>query len=213
MSYSIKIPNKKIIFIDENGDTGMHKDSSGHFMIGALIVDHKGMDILREVFSDFRYWKPFSAELKKVVHVDQVNKTLNKIILSSDHIHFYYVYINKEEYIGPYLRKIEKSELNTHKFHNFILKILLESIEEIKDKSVEYEIVIDRYISGDDLEKNLKEYLQNNYKLPQFESVVQVNSIYCEPIQVIDLIFRGIRNKTLEETLFNKVATPTLLGT
>lgn len=205
------MPNKKLIFIDENGDVGIHRDSSEHFMIGALVVDHKGVEIIRKVFSDFRYWKPFVGELKKVIKVKEVNKTLDAIILSNEHINFYYVNIDKKNYIGPYLKKVKKDDLDTHKFRNFILRNLLEGIPEIRDRSVEYEVIIDRYISGDDLERNLKDYLQNNYNLPTFESVVQVNSIYCEPIQVMDLIFRGVKNETLNQDLLREVKTPSLI--
>ena len=200
-----KIPNKKLIFIDENGDTGMHPDSSKHFMIGALVVNHKGIEIVRKVFSDFRYWKPFVAEFKKVIYVDEINKTLNNVVLPSEHIQFYYTMINKKEYVGPYLREIKKTELDTHKFHNFVMRNLLEGIEEIKDETIEYEVVIDRYTSGQIFEKGLVEYLQDNHNLPKFESIVQVNSIYCEPIQIVDLIFRGIKNNVLKQELLREV--------
>ena len=200
-----KIPNKKLIFVDENGDTGMHPDSSKHFMIGALVADHAGIKLLRKFFADFRYWQSFDAELKKAVKVGRILETLNEVILPSEHIQFYYIAINKEKYVGPYLKEIKKTELDTHKFHNFVMRNLLEGVEEIRDKTIEYEVVIDRYTSGKIFEKGLVEYLQDNHNLPKFESIVQVNSVYCEPIQIIDLLFRGIKNNVLKQELLSEV--------
>ena len=138
-----KIPNKKLIFVDENGDTGMHPDSSKYFMIGALITDHAGIKLLRKFFADFRYWQSFDAELKKAVKVGRILETLNEVVLPSEHIQFYHIVINKEEYVGPHLREIKKTELDTHKFHNFVMRNLLESVDEIKSRAVEYEVIID----------------------------------------------------------------------
>ena len=103
------------------------------------------------------------------------------------------------------LDEIENPELDTHKFHNFVLRNLLEGIEEIREKSTQYEMIIDRYISGEEPEKEVVRYIQNTYTLPKFESIVQVNSIYCEPIQAIDLLFRGLKNNALRKELLTEV--------
>ena len=47
----------------------------------------------------------------------------------------------------------------------------------------------------------LRKYLRNDYKLPKFESIVQVNSAYCEPIQMIDLIFKAMKQNKLDKNL------------
>ena len=199
--------NKKFIFIDESGDLGVHENSSEYFAVGALVVDYESMKDLNRILSDFRYWRCFYPELKRINNPlqERIYETFNNIIFKKEHINFYYIKIDKNSFIQPFLNSIGKSELNTEKFRNLIFVTLLKNIEEIQNRNFGYEIIIDRYSNNAKTENELRIYIKNDSNLPNFESVSLVNSIYCEPIQIIDLVFRAIKNGKLEMDLINKI--------
>ncbi len=107
--------------------------------------------------------------------------------------------MNKKDYTGPYLHKLGKNvhQYDPKKFRNFVirksLEYLFEEFVSVDTKKHDIEIVFDRYLESEEDEKNLKDYLRGNYRLPHFEKIVQVDSEYSEPIQVSDYIGRYVK--------------------
>ena len=182
------------IFVYESGDSGdfTNPSSSDYFIINVLLTTDINMREIEKMLFDFRFYTGYTKELKYLQkeHINLFIKLFYKII-QNNYARYFSLEIEKSSYIGPYLKSIEKDVLNPNKFRNFLLKKTLEHIttnEDLQSKNVPIEIIIDRYIHNQELEQNLKEYLWSNYKLPNFDAIVQVDSRYCHLIQLIDII-------------------------
>ena len=114
--------------------------------------------------------------------------------------------LEKAKYTGPYLKKIGKSDFayDPNKFRNFVVRRSFEyvfsKLVTIDPEMNNLEIVFDRYLESEKDEENLKQYLRNNYRLPAFEKIVQVDSEYSEAVQVMTLSVDLLRNTVLMET-------------
>ena len=107
--------------------------------------------------------------------------------------------LEKAKYTGPYLKKIGKSDFayDPNKFRNFVVRRSFEyvfsKLVTIDPEMNNLEIVFDRYLESEKDEENLKQYLRNNYRLPAFEKIVQVDSEYSEAVQVSDFVGRFVK--------------------
>lgn len=194
--------NRLFLFIDESGDTGLPSThSSLFFMLNILICDTANILKVEKHFSRYRYLRDADKEFKKYKN----NTTSSQDILEDlcihisklEGVHIFSLYLEKIQYIGPYLNTIDKTkkDYDATKFRNFILKIALEKVfekcEVVKLVDGDFrsiELVIDRYLESKDGEENLKKYLQNNYNLPRIQFITQADSLYCLPLQVADII-------------------------
>lgn len=187
--------NAKVVFmfVDESGDTGdpfEHPDSTDNFIINIAIATDTGVMELDMLAAGYRTYNVYKKELKRM------KKKGLKII--SDGLHhltnvmLYEIVINKRQYVGPYLRSTSRYQPNQRLFRNFILKVALEYIthsENLLKVQKPIELIIDRYLTNKNHEQNLREYLEKQFvRLPTFRHMIQVDSRYCPPIQVLDIV-------------------------
>lgn len=197
------------VFIDETGDTGLPSQlsASEYFMINILVSDTSGLNRIEKHFSRYRYFRNADKELKRYRSGIDSQNLLNELFLhvsNTKGVMSFSFCLDKKSYIGPYLNSISKSEedYNATRFRNFILRIALEKIFEfvpvikIEDgKFRSIEIVLDRYLENHEDDNNLKKYLNENYKLPIIQFINQVDSLYCTPLQVVDVLGYIIKSK------------------
>ena len=93
----------------------------------------------------------------------------------------------------------------------FIIRIALEYVaasEHLLSFQKPIELVIDRYIDSKAAEDNLIMYLKSNsyhINLPKFIHIVQVDSRYCLPIQVLDVLQKIKEKNYFGYNLYNNI--------
>ena len=140
---------------------------------------------------------------------DQLKRYINPLIELHNRNNLYCscVYLIKANYTGPYLRSSSTSEQNPIKFRNFVHRKLLEyHFKCFPPYDSEIELVFDRYRMSTEEENNLKEYLINNWNLPNFEYICHVNSIYSEVMQVTSQLVNAIKDVILGTADVNRKA-------
>lgn len=189
------------VFIDETGDPGhpSSESSSKYFQLNITVMHRESLIPLNKHLASFRYFKDSGKELKKHTRDGKILAGVFNDLSSKNNVLFTSFILNKEKYTGPYLKKIGKSvfDYNPNKFRNFILKksfeYIFSKLVEINPESNNLEVIFDRYLESEEDEENLKKYLRGNYKLPKFEKITQVDSDYCESVQVSDFIGRFVK--------------------
>ena len=193
------------IFIDESGDPGnilVDGASSKHYAELALQLNND--DSLSDFIAHIINWKyvlgkPY--ETKALPKGDQCKRYLAPIL----ELHYQgklkcsCVYLFKDRYSGPYL----KPELPTgHKplyFRNFIHKELLEhhfTQFPITHKA-RINLIFDDYRMHFEEVRNIEDYLQNNWNLPDFRRIIHTNSISNLALQVTSQLVETINDIVL----------------
>lgn len=199
------IHERKFLFIDETGDPGhpSQRDSSRYFQINMISIYRSEIKSLIKHFYRFRYLSDSYKELKRY-YVNETRKLLVDLLRSSAlHASFYSFCLDKETYIRNHLKisQRQKESFEPKKFRNLIFRRSLEKWfkEEYPTGQIQgdIEIVIDRFIDVEQEENNLKSYLRNNYKLPPFLHITQIDSNCSEMIQIVDLIGKIVREHLL----------------
>lgn len=184
------------IFVDESGDIGdpQHHRSSKHFSINILLTTDTGIKELERLVSSFRFYAGYTKELKDMKHKtgqQVIVQSFEKIVLDGLS-KLFTLEIDKTSSYFQRLRKQTRNDLtNKYRLRNFLLRISLEYIVQVEKLSnvSPIEVVIDRYLNNEVLEQVLKQYLMSpDNKLPKFDAVVQVDSRYCNAIQMVDMM-------------------------
>ncbi len=184
---------RQFVFIDETGDPGHpeQRDASPYYQLNILSIKKSGLGKLSREFSRFRYFLQANKELERYVRENRSIFIDLCRLLSNDEALFYSFCIDKQRYVGPYLKNIGRGrfEYNPKLFRNFIIRKSLEEFFKLNPAGVgqEIELVIDRFLDNEEDENNLKKYLHNNYKLPKFLHIVQIDSRYSDAVQVVDV--------------------------
>ena len=188
------------LFIDETGDPGHpdQRDASRYYQLNILALTRPLVMKLSHEFSRFRYFTQADKELEKYVSRKRRIFTDIACVMSSMGALFYSFCLSKESYVGPYLKNIgrDKYDYNPKLFRNFIIRKSLETFfqEHPAQTGQEIEMVFDRFLTNEDDEKNLKEYLRGNFSLPNFLHIVQVDSMYSDAIQAVDIFGSLVKN-------------------
>ena len=189
------------LFVDETGDPG-HPDqtsSSRYYQLNIAIIHRESLAQLYKHFSAFRYFKDTGKELKRYTKDSKVLAGVFSDLVHKHNVIFVSFILEKKNYTGPYLKKINKSAFayDPNKFRNFVVRRSFEHIfsklVSINPENNNVEIVFDRYLESETDEESLKKYLRGNYRLPAFEKIVQVDSEYSEAVQVSDFIGRFVK--------------------
>ena len=184
---------RRFVFIDESGEAGF-PGLSGTFQVNILVVNSDALESLEREISLYKYFLTHSGELKKSTNIKN-EKILNLLtkISEMEGVEFYYTKVDKTKYVGPHKK-------NPIRFRNLIFKKTLQNIDLIaKERNVNIEVVIDRYIDSVELEDDLKRFLKDGYGLPKFLHVEQVDSRYCHPIQLLDVLGTFASNNKVPE--------------
>lgn len=198
---------RQFIFIDETGDPGHpdRRDASRYYQLNLLAVNRPLLGKIASEFSRFRYFAGAGRELER--YVGKYRRVFTDLIrvLADGGALFYSFCLNKERYVGPYLKNIgrERYDYNPRLFSNFIIRKSLEKFfqEYPAPEGQEIELVFDRFLANEDDEKNLKEYLRGNYNLPRFLHIVQVDSMYSDAVQVVDIFGSLVKHCVFDEQL------------
>ena len=193
--------DRLFIFIDESGDTGLPGvNSSKYFIINILTCNTDSVNKIEKHFSRYRYFRHADKEFKKYKGNVDSQRILNELcghVSSVNGVSMFSFYIDKGKYVGPYLNKIGKSveDYNSTRFRDFLIRTVLEKVFEhvpvIKKCDYNFrsiEIVIDRYLESIKDQESLKLYFNENYNLPHIQFVNHIDSLYCAPLQVVDVL-------------------------
>jgi len=194
------------VFIDESGDPGYAIGetgaSSAHYAELALQIDDEGLvDFLTHIIS-WRYCQGRFYESKTLPKGRALARYINPIreIHCRGNLHISCVYLIKEHYTGPYLKPSPATNQNPIFFRNFIHKKLLEFHfgKSSPAKEAEIHLIFDRYTMSRELSRNMKDYLHNNWNLPDFEHICHADSIYTEALQVASQLLIAVKDIILQ---------------
>ncbi len=190
---------KLFLFIDESGDPGHVSlpDASSYYQLNILIATPTGIAQVARYISRFRYFLDAGKELKRYASYNSVLIDMLRLLHDSEQIEMKCFHIHKQEYVGPYLRKPEgKYGYNPKLFRNFIIRKSLEHVFSSKNLSreLEIELVFDRFLVSQEEERNLIRYLRENYSLPNFLHITQIDSCYSEQLQIADYVGRAVKD-------------------
>ena len=193
--------DRLFVFIDESGDVGLPGiNSSKYFMINILTCNTDSINKVEKHFSRYRYFRHADKEFKKYKSNADSQRILNELCLhvcKVDGVSLFSFYLDKEKYIGPYLNKIGKSmeDYDPTRFRDFLIRTVLEKVFEhvpvIKESDYNFrsiEVVIDRYLESIKDQESLKVFFNENYNLPHIQFVNHIDSLYCAPLQVVDVL-------------------------
>jgi hypothetical protein len=188
---------RNYIFVDESGDPGL--DGNPRYMLVGMQMDEDGLTRFRQHLTAFRYHHEVVKELKAQRFADKLSPQARHLLdfladLTDDgYIASTATWLEKEKYRkggGPYLAKTG----TTWQFRHFQLRLLLERHVSHVTWAAETDLVIDRWKMSLDQRGNLEQYLRGNYNLrPVFANITTVDSVYCDPIQVVDIYGRLLR--------------------
>lgn len=196
----MKQPKRDFIFIDESGDPGEPQSTSSPYYVAACLhVTDVQMEDLLPHFVNLRYFKSLSRELKPIVSNPKLLPKILDILGWHDGIRISAVHLIKKDYKGPYLTDASPKGKNPRYFQNFILRQLLEHhFATSKFETEEGELIIDRVSMTFANEIGLRNYLNNNWNLPDFAHITFADSRYVECLQIVDLIASLVRRQHCE---------------
>lgn len=191
--------NRDFIFIDEAGEPGLE---TPYYIQGLVHVTDQSLKILNVHLGAFRYFGNIRNEMKSTKLNDLQKEhllSILKLFIGNHHfIKASVVYVNKNNYKGNYLRDKNDCPRDASKFRHFIIRRLLEfHFSNIKPRSREIELVIDRFHSLEIKEQQLRNYLRDErfYTLPNFLHISQADSRYVEMLQIADWISGSVKEK------------------
>ena len=209
--------SKIFIFIDESGDTGdprVHSASSKAFTINLAVATDEGVTSLETFSAGFKFFNFYKKELKTLSGKNLKRFAENFKYLTD--VMFYEITIDKDKYVGPYWRD-GRYPRNDKFFRSFILRVALEHVaasEHLLSFQKPIELVIDRYMDSKKAEDNLISYLKSksyHINLPNFVHIVQVDSRYCLPIQVLDVLQKMKKRNYFEHDFCKIIPVPASL--
>ncbi|MFB6290742.1 MAG: DUF3800 domain-containing protein [Candidatus Bipolaricaulia bacterium] len=196
---------RDFVFIDESGNDGEpgREGASDYYMVNALHLTDSTLQDMFKRLNHLRYFHKLDGELKNEHKDPKIRNSLLDIsewFHSIDGIFMTSGYLDKTSYEGPYLHKGSPRGRNPKYFRNFIISKTLERHfhkNQTLSPEPELEIVIDRFIENKEDEENLVNYLRTR-NLPDILHVVQVDSRYSDPIQIVDLFGRLLKAKYVD---------------
>lgn len=201
MIVSMKIEGERLfLFIDETGDPG-HPDqesASRYYYLNVIVAGREGVAQLTKHLSAFRYFNNATKELKRYSRQADQLKDVFQDLQDTGVAGLFSFGIDKAKYVGPYLQRIKKGvpDYDPKMFRNYVVRMSLECLfgqqPNLRDFG-EIEIVFDRYLENEDDQDNLAEYLRNNYRLPHFFHILQVDSEYSDPVHAADYLGRIVK--------------------
>jgi hypothetical protein len=193
---------KEISFLLTRVVVGL-EGTSQYYGVTLLHVTDVSLREMTEHFCRMRYFNGLNKELKDI----HKNPTLLRFVCdiyewlrNKNEAFCTSVYLQKDEYTGPYLSEAGYGGYDPQKFRNYVFRRALEyHFHKHTEHTEEIEIVIDRYDGSNTAEADLFAYLQGNYNIPNILHLVQVDSRYVEGIQLADLLSRTIKAKKVDE--------------
>ncbi len=192
---------RDFIFIDEAGEPG---ENTPYYILGLLHVTDKTLKNINTHLGAFRYFGNIHKELKSTrLNQSQRDQLLyilkDSIRDNGNFIKATSIFVNKKKYEGNYLKSKPNSLQNATRFRHFILRRLLEfHFNENNAQSKEIELICDRFHSGEEKERQMKNYLNKLsflHILPNFLHITQADSRYLELLQITDWIAGSVKER------------------
>lgn len=192
--------HKEFILIDESGDPGA--EGNPIYILIALHADEEALHEVRQHLTAFRYHLGATKEFKSSRWADRPLTTGNALdrlltpianLVDEERVTVTANWLNKETYKGnggPYLTG---ATADTAKFRNFQLRLLLERHVLYRGWGPATDLVIDRWAMTEEQRRNLEDYLRNNFNLRPVPWITLVDSVYCDFVQVVDVVSRVVR--------------------
>lgn len=194
---------REYIFIDESGDPGF-QGGSKRYALGALHMDQPTLEVVRHHVAAFRYFGEVKKEFKATSWADKLSPTALRLLHCMEDLTApgavvaTAIWLDKATYganHGPY-----RTKGKSHEFRHFQLRRLLERHRSRRTWGTKVDLVLDRWGQSKDLKRNLEDYVQGNFCLhPEIENVTFVDSVYCDPVQIIDIYLRLV-NRVVDGT-------------
>lgn len=191
---------KEFVVIDESGDPGPLGERI--YILAAMHAGEAALHELRSHLTSFRYHSGFTKEFKDARWAregwkpdERLDHFLGAVADLSDEgaLTTTAVWLDKEEYKknnGPYLRGVEG---DTTRFRHFQLRRLLETHVGRRKWIEATDLVIDRWAMTNEQRRNLETYLSENFRLRPVPWITLVDSVYCDFVQVVDVLTRIVR--------------------
>lgn len=186
------------IFVDESGDPGV-RGNPVYILVGMHVSDGV-LDRVRKHLTAFRYHHEVVKEFKAQRWADKLAPQTRHLLdfladlTDANDIITTTTWLNKATYLaggGPHLTSAPGA---TWQFRHFQLRRLLEHHRRRVAWSAETDLVVDRWKMSLAQRENLETYLRGNLKLrPVLAAITFVDSLYCDPIQVVDIYGRLAR--------------------
>jgi hypothetical protein len=189
--------SREYIVIDESGDPGIKGNPI--YLLTGMHVSEDVLDRLRRHVTAFRYHHDVVKEMKVQRWADKLTEPTRHLLTmlaemtDAGEIVTTANWLDKETYQlgrGPYLAKAG----TTMEFRHYQLRRLLERHRGRTAWGQETDLVIDRWRMTLDQRANLETYLRGNYNIrPPMAYVTLVDSLYCDPVQIVDIYGRLLR--------------------
>ncbi|MBU2220145.1 DUF3800 domain-containing protein [Patescibacteria group bacterium] len=186
-------PKRDFLFIDESGEPGLETD---YYILGLVHLTDISFEKMNIHLGALRYFGNIKKELKSTdlnpLQREKLHAILKIMSSQGDFLKATAVFVRKGRYSGPYLLASQDSL----KFRHYILRKLLEChFEKFQPQTNEIELILDRFHTGEDKERQMRNYLRTDrYNcLPDFLHIVQVDSRYIDFLQIADWVAGTIK--------------------
>lgn len=189
-------------FVDESGDPGHISEttSSSYYQLNLTLITRDSLSDLHRHMSAFRYFKDTGKELKRY---SRDSGTLSKVfidLVNNQNVIFSSFLLQKQTYTGPYLEDRQGND-----FRGFLIATVLHfSFSKYLSGASgnnNIEVVIDRYLESDKDEHVLRRTIQKICdEYPEIK-ITQIDSEYCEAMQVTDYIGRYVKEYFIDDNI------------
>lgn len=195
----IIMPKRDFLFLDESGEPGT---ASEYYISGLIHLTDESLSQFNPHIGAMRYFGHVREELKSTnldkKKKDQILTILRLALAENAFVKATALYVDKSQYVGPYLRDLPSCPADALKFRHLILRKHLEwHFSLYPPQSNEIELIIDRVQATEFQHEMMRNYLQRKQhnSLPNFLHIIQADSRYVEWLQIADWVSGVVKER------------------